>query len=89
MFNLPKGPFCQSCGIPLDTNELLGTEANGEQSKEFCTYCYQSGEFVAPEITMQEMIKKATAILIDKANMPAMQATIVTNTFIPNLKRWK
>ena len=36
--------FCQSCGMPV-TEELLGTEANGEKNSDYCTYCYQKGAF--------------------------------------------
>lgn len=39
--------FCQSCGMPV-TEELLGTEANGEKNPDYCTYCYQKGAFTFP-----------------------------------------
>ena len=47
--------FCQSCGMPV-TEELLGTEANGEKNPDYCTYCYQKGAFTFPGATMEQML---------------------------------
>lgn len=79
--------FCQSCSMPLDKPDLLGTEKDGTKSKEYCAYCYQNGAFTTPNITLEEM-----KILV-KTQMEKMK--IDTNTIniavssLPNLKRWK
>lgn len=36
--------FCQSCGMPLTSNEVCGTNADGSLSADYCTYCYQNGK---------------------------------------------
>jgi len=41
--------LCQSCGMPLDTEEMKGTEKNGLKSNEYCKYCYENGVFKHPE----------------------------------------
>ena len=39
-----KQQFCQSCGMPLtDTNK--GTNSDGSLNNEYCSYCYQKGQF--------------------------------------------
>jgi hypothetical protein len=88
MFNMPKGPFCQSCGMPLESELLFGTKLDGSKTQEYCTYCYQNGSFTAPDISLKEMLEKSTNILIEKRGMSAMQAKMLTNMFIPKLKRW-
>jgi hypothetical protein len=88
MFNMPKGPFCQSCGMPMDAEGLFGSEPDGSKSSEYCIYCYQNGNFTAPNITLAEMMEKATAILVEKKGMPDFQAKMIVNMFIPKLKRW-
>jgi radical SAM superfamily enzyme len=79
--------FCQSCSMPLDKPELLGTEKDGSKSKEYCTYCYQNGEFVNPAMTLSEMKtlvkEKMTEMKIDNAIINMAVSTL------PNLKRWK
>ena len=52
----PKGPFCQSCGMPLSMDDKGGgSEADGTQSTEYCSHCYVRGMFTEPEITADQM----------------------------------
>ena len=37
--------FCQSCGMPLQKNEELGTNHDGSKNEEYCCYCYKDGAF--------------------------------------------
>ncbi len=46
---------CQSCGMPLMSNEILGTETDGSINEDFCKYCYDKGDFVE-EMIMEDMI---------------------------------
>jgi hypothetical protein len=47
----PKGPFCQSCGMPLSKDPLGGgTNADGSRNTEYCSHCYKSGCFTEPNI---------------------------------------
>jgi hypothetical protein len=85
--NQPKGPFCQSCAMPMKKSEDFGTNADGSKNKEYCRYCYQNGKFTEPNITVEQMIKKCTGIM-KQMNIPEAQIE-QTNTFIPMLKRWK
>jgi hypothetical protein len=49
----PKGPFCQSCGMPLSRDQLGGgTNADRSRSTEYCSHCYQSGRFTEPNISV-------------------------------------
>lgn len=51
-----EAKLCQSCGMPLSSAEVLGTNADGSLNEEYCTYCYQHGDF-AQDCTMDEMIE--------------------------------
>ncbi|MFQ7087973.1 MAG: zinc ribbon domain-containing protein, partial [Bacteroides sp.] len=37
--------FCQSCGMPLQKNEELGTNHDGSKNEEYFCYCYKDGAF--------------------------------------------
>lgn len=87
MFNMPKGPFCQSCGIPMDQVEA-GNNTDGSLSDKYCSYCFADGKFVNENITLEEMIDKVCLLLIEKVKMPSFQAKLMTKMFIPNLERW-
>ena len=84
---MPKGPFCQSCGMPMEEDEHFGTNAEGGKNDEYCTYCYQKGQFTDPDITIDEMTKKVTQMMKQR-NMPAETIDNVAK-FIPMLKRWQ
>lgn len=83
----PKGPLCQSCGMPMSKDELGGgTEANGGKSAEFCSYCYRMGKFIHARITLEEMVARVEGRLT-KMHMPRFLIKRWTRG-IPNVKRW-
>lgn len=51
-----EAKLCQSCGMPLSSAEVLGTNADGSLNEEYCTYCYQHGNF-AQDCTMAKYIE--------------------------------
>ena len=58
----PKGPFCQSCGMPLNRDQLGGgTNADGSRTTEYCSHCFQDGRFTEPNISVDEMMAKVEA----------------------------
>jgi len=85
----PKGPFCQSCAMPMDKPGLFGTEANGAPSADYCTYCYQKGAFTEPGITREQMIDKCVKHLAGRKIMPEEKARRLMTRYLPRLKRWK
>lgn len=82
------GNQCQSCGMPLvkDT-EHGGTNADGSKSTEYCSLCYQNGEFLAKTQDVNEFRTMLDKIMADKG----FSWFIRTLTWyqVPTLKRWK
>ncbi len=85
----PKGPFCQSCGMPLEKSEDFGTGANGFRINDYCHYCFQNGVFTEPNISMHRMIEKCVGIMAQQGIMPETQAKALMTEVIPKLKRWQ
>lgn len=79
---------CQSCGMPLVDESLLGTESDGITSKDYCKFCYVNGEFYKPDETIEEMIKTCIPFMV-KEGIPEMKARKQLELLLPNLKRWK
>jgi hypothetical protein len=77
--------MCQSCGMPLKDNNR-GTEANGDTSEKYCTYCYREGEFTWKDATADQMQIYCTGILMKK-HWPGFMAKFMTHN-IPKLDRW-
>lgn len=84
----PKGPYCQSCGMPLSKDAMGGgTNEDGSKSQEYCSHCFQSGQFTEPNLSCEEMIGKVKAKM-KEMHLPGFLANSFTKG-IPELKRWK
>ncbi len=79
--------FCQSCSMPLQNPELMGTEKDGTKSRDYCTYCYQGGDFIDPGMTLEEM-KILVKEKMEEMKMDAGIINLAVNS-LPTLKRWK
>jgi len=89
MIEMPAGPFCQSCGMPMQRDEHFGTEKDGSKSDDYCVYCYQNGGFTDTTITLQQMIEFCSQKIQELGIMPYEEAKMMNEQFLPELKRWK
>ncbi|HVZ67037.1 MAG TPA: zinc ribbon domain-containing protein [Patescibacteria group bacterium] len=81
-------PRCQSCGMPLGIG-FYGTNKDGSPSSEYCKFCFENGEFREPDITLDEMMGRSVANMVDDLGMGREEAERLAQETIPNLKRWK
>jgi hypothetical protein len=79
--------ICQSCAMPL-TDDIYGTNADGTTNTEYCKYCYERGQFVAPDLTVDCMIEICVSYMVEQG-MPESNARILLQTYLPKLKRWQ
>lgn len=85
--------FCQSCGMPMQTSEVLGTNKDGSKNEDYCIYCYKDGAF-AQDCTMEGMIEHCIQFLDEmnatcKTQLTPEEATAQMRAYFPTLKRWK
>lgn len=78
--------YCQSCGMPLNNEEVKGTERNGLKNDEYCKYCYENNDFKNTEINLEEMQIKVKNKM-EKMNQPNYLIQKAIN-ILPTLKRW-
>lgn len=89
---MSKMKYCQSCGMPLESTDVLGTDKNERLNEDYCIYCYKDGEFTS-DCTMNEMIEisvkhmKESGILKEQ-NKTEEEAREFMCSFFPELKRW-
>ena len=79
---------CQSCGMPMDSEDDFGTEADGALSDDYCTHCYQNGAFTEPNITIDGMAKVCGAIMSQLYAIPPKKAEEFSREQLSCLKRW-
>jgi len=80
--------ICQSCGMPMESPEDFGTDADGKKSKEYCQYCWQDGTFTS-DVDLAEFIEMQVAIAVEKMGMEESEAREVAQTTLPELNRWR
>ena len=79
---------CQSCSMPLKKDEKGGgSNADGSLSKMYCSFCYENGSFINPDMTVNEM-QELVKIKLKEIRFPGFLADIFTKG-IPKLERWK
>ena len=83
-----KGPFCQSCSLPMQKPQDFGTDERGFRVNDYCHYCFQNGKFTSPDMTLQQMIDLSVSGMVKNTNIPEDQARELLTNFIPTLKRW-
>jgi hypothetical protein len=83
----PKGPYCQSCGMPLSKDAKgSGSEADGSISTEFCSHCYVGGKFTQPDLSVDQMIVRVRGKM-KEIHIPGLLAKKFTKE-IPAVRRW-
>ena len=79
--------ICQSCAMPLTSQEFKGTNKDNSKNEEYCKFCFQDGEFTFKG-TFEEFIKKQIEIAKTKLDMSEEKASEMANNMLPKLKRW-
>lgn len=79
--------ICQSCGMPITTNNLLGTNKNGSLNNDYCKYRYNNGEFI-DKVSMEEYIEMCSKYGA-QAGMTNEEMKAYCIKLFPTLKRWK
>lgn len=80
--------ICQSCSMPIEEDNVKGTNSDDSLSDEYCIYCYENGEFTEDR-TFEEEIEHLIPMYIDNRSISEDEArSILTNT-LKDLKRWK
>lgn len=67
--------------------ELQGSDREGHKTTEYCIYCYESGEFKQPDITLEGMTDLCAGFMVQEGMDEAAARTLLADS-LPHLKRW-
>ena len=79
--------ICQSCGMPMELEDVFGTNADGSVNEDYCKYCYTNGEFV-DKVSMEEYIEMCSQFGA-QAGMTNERMREHCRMLFPMLKRWR
>ena len=84
-----EGKVCQCCAMPMASDEVYGTNADGSKNDEYCKYCYVNGEMQFKG-TMEEMIEICVPHMVSgNPEMTAEAARKIMAEVLPTLSYWK
>lgn len=84
----PNAEYCQSCAMEMEDGPDYGTEADDSPSADYCTHCYQDGEFVDPDLTIDQM-SAIVADFIEADEVTMAEAKAISKTLLSQLRRWQ
>jgi hypothetical protein len=85
-----RGPFCQSCGVPMMGKKALqGTEADGSLSERFCRSCYRDGSYTDPGASIEDLAFKTSCILALRMGVDPETLAQSVASFMTRLDRWR
>lgn len=87
MKKFKENKICQSCGMPITSNEQLGKNKDGSINTDYCKYCYENGEFI-DKVTMEEYIEMCSKYG-SQAGMTNEEMKKHCEKLFPTLKRWR
>ena len=82
-----ENKICQSCAMPITSDEQLGSNKDGSINNDYCKYCYKNGEFI-DKVTMEEYIEMCSKYGF-QAGMTNEEMKELCKNLFPTLKRWK
>ena len=79
--------ICQSCGAALYRAVDFGSDAEGNRGGDYCRDCFQSGRFIEPHLTLEDMVERiAKPRCLGETEKAAFRNTM--RGFLGNLARW-
>lgn len=79
--------ICQSCGMDIIDNKHRGTNKDKTLSEDYCTYCFQNGDFLHDD-TIEQKVEKCIEFHVDETTDETIAREKLLKYF-PTLKRWK
>ena len=74
--------------MPLNGSNK-GTHLDLSPSSDYCIHCFSEGDFVIPNLTLEQQIQRLTDIAVEKMGMDRSKAQQMAESTLPQLKRWK
>ncbi len=84
---MEKGLVCQSCSMPIEQEEHIGTNSDGSKNRDYCAFCFKDGNFT-DNMGLEEFIENSLQFA-SQIGMSKEQMKEHCEKTLPTLKRWK
>ncbi len=83
-----ENKICQSCSMPIESEEIFGTNADGSKNYDYCIYCFKDGQFI-DDVNLQEYIEMSIPYYEQAGMSSAEEMRKYCENVLPTLKRWQ
>ncbi|MDP3964750.1 MAG: zinc ribbon domain-containing protein [bacterium] len=89
MKKIEEAAICQSCSMPMPDESDHGTTVDGQTHHDYCTYCFQNGQFTEPELTKSEMVDRVAEFMGKQEGASTTLYRPAIENRISSLRRWQ
>lgn len=82
----PRKLICQCCGMPLESDEIIGRDNDGGLNEDYCKWCYADGTYTYDN--MDDLIEVCVKNMASE-NFTQEQARTYMQELLPQLDYWK
>lgn len=82
----PRKLVCQCCGMPLESDEIIGRDNDGGLNEDYCKWCYAEGTYTYDN--MNELIEVCVKNMRGE-NFTEQQVRSYMRELLPQLDYWK
>lgn len=86
LLGAPKQLICQCCGMPLETDEIVGRDTDGVLNEDYCKWCYADGTYTYSD--MDDLIEVCVKNMVNE-HCSEEQARTYMKALLPKLDYWK
>lgn len=79
--------ICQSCSMPIEKEEIIGTNSDGSKNKDYCIYCFKDGTFTDNMTTLEDYTEYSIQFA-EQVGMTKEEMRAHCEKVLPTLKRW-
>ena len=82
----PRQLVCQCCGMPLESDDMLGRDSDGTPNENYCKWCYADGTYAYHD--MDDLIRVCVPHMTGEG-FTEEQARTYLKERLPQLDYWK
>lgn len=83
----PRKLICQCCGMPLNEDDMISREVEGDFNEDYCKWCYEGGKFVYS--TKSSLIEFLMGHMPNPENLTDEERRSQYDGYLSELNHWK
>jgi len=87
LLGTPRQLICQCCGMPMNEDEMISREPDGDFNEDYCKWCYADGDFIYK--SKDSLLDFLVGQMPNPDNLADEDRRIQFDSYLSQLKHWK